>query len=44
MKLAARAKMDAAGMQKRDSGIAVKSQRVVMAPGVYPRKWGGEKA
>jgi H/ACA ribonucleoprotein complex subunit 4 len=38
-----RAKMGATDMQKRDSGIAVKTQRVVMSPGTYPRKWGNKE-
>jgi H/ACA ribonucleoprotein complex subunit 4 len=38
-----RAKMDAKGMLERESGIGVKTERVVMSPGVYPRKWGAAK-
>lgn len=34
-----RAKMDAAGIVERPSGIAVKTERVVMLPGTYPRGW-----
>jgi H/ACA ribonucleoprotein complex subunit 4 len=38
-----RAKMDAANAQKRDSGIVLKTERVVMRPGTYPRRWGEAK-
>jgi H/ACA ribonucleoprotein complex subunit 4 len=34
-----RAKMDAASAAKRESGVVVKTERVVMRPGTYPRKW-----
>jgi H/ACA ribonucleoprotein complex subunit 4 len=36
----ARAKMDAASGVKRESGVLLKTERVVMAPGTYPKKWG----
>ena len=36
-----RAKMTGKGMAERESGIGVKTERVVMKPSTYPRKWGG---
>jgi H/ACA ribonucleoprotein complex subunit 4 len=39
-----RMKSDAADAAKRDSGIVLKTERVVMTPGTYPRKWGAEKS
>ncbi len=38
-----RAKMAAADAQKRESGIVLKTERVVMRPGTYPRRWGEAK-
>lgn len=35
------AKMDAASAATKDSGIVLKTERVVMDLGTYPRKWGG---
>lgn len=35
-----RAKTSAAEAAKRESGILLKTERVVMTPGTYPRKWG----
>jgi H/ACA ribonucleoprotein complex subunit 4 len=35
-----RARMDAGSAAKRESGVVVKTERVVMRPGTYPRKWG----
>ena len=35
-----RAKMDAELVPDRESGIVLKTERVVMLPGVYPRMWG----
>ncbi|MFA5860612.1 MAG: RNA-guided pseudouridylation complex pseudouridine synthase subunit Cbf5 [Candidatus Thermoplasmatota archaeon] len=37
-----RAKMEAVSAVKRESGVVVKTERVVMRPGTYPRKWGGQ--
>lgn len=37
-----RAKMDGKGMAERETGIGVKTERVVMKPGTYPRKWGSQ--
>jgi H/ACA ribonucleoprotein complex subunit 4 len=39
-----RAKMPAKGMAERDSGIALKTERVVMKPGTYKRQWGSGAA
>jgi len=36
-----RAKMTGQGMAERDSGIGVKTERVVMKPGTYRRQWSG---
>ena len=38
------AKMDAEGAATRESGIVLKTERVVMDLGTYPRKWGGAEA
>ena len=38
-----RAKMDAKSATERDGGILAKTERVVMTPGTYPRKWGASK-
>ncbi|HEX2021391.1 MAG TPA: RNA-guided pseudouridylation complex pseudouridine synthase subunit Cbf5 [Candidatus Thermoplasmatota archaeon] len=35
-----RAKMSADDASKRDSGVLLKTERVVMAPGTYPKGWG----
>lgn len=35
-----RAKMDAKGAVERETGVLVKTERVVMTPGTYPKKWG----
>ena len=37
-----RAKCDAPDAAKRDSGVVLKTERVVMTPGTYPRKWGSQ--
>ncbi|MEA3200001.1 MAG: ribonucleoprotein complex subunit 4 [Thermoplasmata archaeon] len=39
-----RAKMSAKDAVEREGGIALKTERVVMAPGTYPRGWGKAKA
>lgn len=39
-----RAKMAAAAATTRDGGIVLKTERVVMSPGTYPRKWGAAEA
>jgi H/ACA ribonucleoprotein complex subunit 4 len=38
-----RATMDAKSAMERESGIALKTDRVVMAPGTYPRGWSAKK-
>jgi H/ACA ribonucleoprotein complex subunit 4 len=38
-----RAKMPAQAAIERESGILAKTERVVMTPGTYPRKWGASK-
>ena len=37
------AKIPASEVATRDSGIAIKTERVVMTPGTYPRRWGADK-
>ena len=39
-----RAKMPAQAAVERDGGILLKTERVVMRPGTYPRKWGSAGA